>query len=291
MKISLKIKIIIGVVLVLLFFAVAGIYIYVVRDKLISNMNSGKIELDVENYKGIVEYSSDISFMLVVNKSNEVSNIIFLDKDSVEVLADKNIEGKSIEDASYSIMEILNNKGLASKNIILTSFQDNDSVNLIENAINKNLVIFGLASKVSHEKGNLSSRVEELNLESKSTDIDNVKVLYEYSRNLLLDDAYNKMDNSSTSEDVVVDAKDIYNQLVVYSKGEMDGFKVKVDNQEKNDPNGLLITDLESSRGRKVDSNSWYSITNSVVVADISIDGHEFCFNGSIDNYIEESCK
>ena len=66
MKISLKVKIIIGVVITLLFLIGIGIYIYVVRNNLISNMNSGKIELDIENYKGIVEYSSDISFMLVV---------------------------------------------------------------------------------------------------------------------------------------------------------------------------------------------------------------------------------
>ncbi len=290
-KIPLKFKILIVVVCIILFFAGVLVYVYVERDNLFSSIGSSNVKLDVEHYKGIVEYKGNVNFMFVINNSNVVSNIIFLDKKGVNILSDKNIEGKSIEGAVYSIIEILNNKNLLNKNIILVSYQDNDSVNLINNYINKNLVIFGSSSKVSYEEGKLSSRVLDFGLNSKSSDIDNVKELYKYSKGLLLDDAYNNMNDTSSSSDALVLAKDIYNQLVDYSKGYMDGYRVKVENQEKNDPNGLLITDLKSSNGKSVDSNSWYSITNSFVVAFISVDNHEFCFNGSVDNYKEGSCS
>ena len=71
----------------------------------------------------------------------------------------------------------------------------------------------------------------------------------------------------------------------------MDGYKIKVDNQEKNDPKGLLITDLEGKHGKVADSRSWYTIKNSLVVASISIDNNEYCFNGSVDNYSKGSCN
>ncbi len=288
-KVSLKYKVFLTVLCVTIFLIIGFVIIYMERDRLFSTLGSSNIELDYENYKGIVEYSADVNFMLVINKSNEVSNIIFLDENSISSLSDKKIEGMSIEKALYNIVELLNKDNLFNKNIILTSYQNNNCIDLVYNEVNKNLVIFGSSLKVNKNSENLSDRVNELKLEGGSLE-DNVKILYEYSKMLLLDESLENLE-SNVDDKGLEDAKDIYMQLVDYANGNMDGYKIKVDNQEKNDPKGLLITDLEGKHGKVADSRSWYTIKNSLVVASISIDNNEYCFNGSVDNYSKGSCN
>ena len=101
-KVSLKYKVFLTVLCVTIFLIIGFVIIYMERDRLFSTLGSSNIELDYENYKGIVEYSADVNFMLVINKSNEVSNIIFLDENSISSLSDKKIEGMSIEKALYN---------------------------------------------------------------------------------------------------------------------------------------------------------------------------------------------
>ncbi len=288
-KMSLKYKILLIVICVVIFLVVGVVFFFLEKDRLFSSLGSSNVELDYDNYKGIVEYSSDVNFMLVINNSNKVSNIIFLDKLSISTLADKKIEGMSIDKAVYKIIELLNEDKLFSKNIILTSYQDNDSIDLVYNEVNKNLVIFGSAAKVNKNSEDLSSRVNELKLNGGSRK-ENLKALYDYSKLLLLDKSLDMME-VNTDDNGLEDAKDIYMQLVDYANGNMDGYKIKVDNQEKDDPNGLLITDLKSEKGKVVDSRSWYSIKNFLVVASISIENNEYCFNGSVDNFSEGSCN
>ncbi len=286
-KISLKYKILICVLIIIIFIGLLVYFIYQRKDEFLSHIGSSNISLDEKNYKGSIELSGDVNIIFVINKDNKVSNIIFLDKSSINSLANKKIEGKNISDAMYDVINLLNENNLLTKNIILTNYQNNDCLNLIEENINKNLIIFGSHRTVSENSKTLKEKVESLNLESKDKDLDNVKVLYNYGRDLLLNESLD-----STNEDIsyLSEAQDIFRQLDKYAKGEMEGYKIKVENQQKDDPNGLIITDIKSESGLTPTSKSWYTISNYNVVADIDLDGHEYCFKDNVNNYIESAC-
>lgn len=288
-KTKYKVMIIVGIIVVIL--SVGGIFAYVERENLFSSMGSSNTEFVSSEYKGIVEYSGDVNFMFIVNNKDKVTNLVFLDKKALDVLKDKNIEGSNIESAVYDIVKILNEQNLFTKNIILTAYQNNDVLSLIEAQINKNLIVFGSNVQVSSQTSTLNEKLNILGLEAKGTDIENVEVLYKQSKNRLVEAAMSEK-NESNNISYIAEAQDIYTQLDNYAKGKMEGYKVVVENQQINDANGLLLENVKSKGGLVATDKSWYQISSSVVYADIALDDtHEYCFRGSADNYTEGACQ
>ncbi len=291
MYIKTKYKVMIVVGIIVLIATIAGIFAYIERERLFSSIGSSNAEFVDSSYEGVVEYSADVDFMFVINKEHKVSNLIFLEQKSLNALKDKNIEGSNIETAVYEAIRILNEEKLFTQNIILTSYQSNNCLSLVEAQVNKNLIVFGSNVKVSNQTLKLSERLSELGLESKGTDVENVKMLYDQSKNKLLESAMNNQ-SESNSVSYIAEAQDIYRQLDSYAKGQMEGYKVVVENQQRNDPNGLLLENVKSKNGLTPTDKSWYQIVSKVVYASIVLnDTHEYCFNGSADNYTEGACK
>ena len=99
-----KIMILVGAIVVL-----AIVIIGFIIKTVLENGKSINIELDQKNFLGAVEIKSDADFILLINENEKVSNIIFLNEESVILLSDKRIEGRSIEQAIKKIVDIMKN--------------------------------------------------------------------------------------------------------------------------------------------------------------------------------------
>lgn len=199
MSLENKTTIIITCVVALIF--IIGIVVLFGKGKisiLSNNKMSSTADFNRQTYKGIVEYSGDINFFFIVDNRNRVSNILFLGDDSIKILANKKIEGKNVEDATYDVIDLLNGKKLLSKNIVLTSYQDNDSVTLIEKGLNRSLVVFGSGIQISRDSRLFADRIRELGVATNGNgnEIDAIKSLYDYSQILLSNSSINNVNNS-----------------------------------------------------------------------------------------------
>src|SRR5574344_342718 len=143
-KIINLLEIIAVIVIVVL---VVGNFIY---KNYFAKMGTSSNSIDTSTYQGLIEVdlSSNPKFMLVINKSNKVSNIIFLNSSAL-VLKNKSIENNTMDKAINKIVEILNNKKyLDNTNITLVNYGYDEIYNNIKTLINKNLVIYGSNSAI-----------------------------------------------------------------------------------------------------------------------------------------------
>ena len=113
-----KKKLIILGVLFLFIIIVIGISltVYLAYKEITNN-----ISLEVDEYLTSVEVDSKYDFILYLNKKKRISNIIFLNYDSVNSLYKKNIEGNNIKDGIRLIVENINNDGIGEEEFNLIS--------------------------------------------------------------------------------------------------------------------------------------------------------------------------
>lgn len=153
---------------------------------LMSNRKSINIKLDTDNYLATTEVISKSNFILIINKDNKVSNIVFLNNESLN-LSNKNIEGKTIEEAVKLIVDHLKNNDEFNDNseFKLINYNNSSIYSNILEEFNKEFVIYGVDKNIKESSETLSSKITSLNLEVKDNELDNVETLYNYSKNLL----------------------------------------------------------------------------------------------------------
>lgn len=154
---------------------------------IISNSKSINIKLDKDNYLTSVGVDSKAKFILVINKKEKISNVLFLNKESVDFLANKKIEGKDFASASKIIVDSLKNNNDFEKDVDfnLVDYGNSSIYQNVKEELNKELVIYGVDKEIVDKNDTLSSKILELNLEDKGTDITNLEELYNYSIKML----------------------------------------------------------------------------------------------------------
>ena len=156
----------------------------------ILSMNSKSYDIKFDsNYKAYVGIKVNSDIILVINNKNKIANILFLNKDAVDTLANQKIEGKDIDTAIELIVDKLKNKGEFNngENLYLTSYVNNNIYSSILSNLNKNFVIYGIDNKLIEQTSNLSIKLDELNLRSENDELSNLKELYNCSKKLLKD--------------------------------------------------------------------------------------------------------
>lgn len=177
-----KIMILVGAIVVL-----AIVIIGFITKTVLENGKSINIELDQKNFLGAVEIKSDADFILLINENEKVSNIIFLNEESVSLLSDKRIEGRSIEQAIKKIVDIMknNNSFEKSNELLLVDYENSSLYTTVKNELNKELVVYGVDKQIAESSNNLQKKLEELNIKKQSNDESSLEQLYYYSQELL----------------------------------------------------------------------------------------------------------
>ena len=152
------------------------------------NNNSSEKKLDVDNYKSLVEISIDDKpdFMLIINKSNNIDHIFFLNEYS-KSLYNQNIEGKSIEDGMKILMQRLweeNSFNVDDSVVKLINYRDLGVYETIKSEINKNFVILGINGNVIELGGSISEVINDLGYNYKD-DKTSLEELDKYSKKVI----------------------------------------------------------------------------------------------------------
>lgn len=174
----------IGIILILIFFIIIlGIFV----KNILGNGKSSEIPLDENNFLGAVEVKASPNFILLINKKEKVSNIIFLNEESVDLFSNQRIEGKSIADATEKIVDIMKNENSFEKDseFILIDYENSEVFSTVKEEFNKQLVVYGVDNNITTTASNFQMRLNELNIAEQSNEKSNLEQLYDYSKKLL----------------------------------------------------------------------------------------------------------
>lgn len=153
-----------------------------------SSLGSSDSDISTD-YKTMTEFyiSNGPNFIIVIDKSDKVSNIIFLNKASI-CLYNKNIEKNTIEKALPKIIEAINsdtnNYFNGINRITLFDYGDELVYNKVKEELNRNLVVYGIKTNISEDKTSLKEKTNSLGI-NKETDKELLSGLSFYSKNLV----------------------------------------------------------------------------------------------------------
>lgn len=288
-----KQKIILIIAIIVIFVVSITVGGYFVLKKAMLKL-SDNISLDTDNYLTAVEVNSDVSFILLINNQQKISNIIYLNDKSVEGLYKKGIENNSYTKGIPLIIENLKNSNYFQENVILIDYGNEGVFSKIKEEFNKQFVIYGINKQITSDTTTLNNKVQSLGLTTEtSNQINNLKFLYSYSLDVI--SSYRKLDQEDEpkqSLDVTnIDqyASNVYNKLLTYSKD--------IESQTKDAPNGIDITTINASGDYQNElyalSDSWYYIDNFKVYAYIHFqqnnEDYNYCFAGTT-SYTKSIC-
>lgn len=167
---------IIIVSVLLLFFCVTNV---------MKSSKSNNIKLET-NYEDIIYVSDKAKFLMVVKK-DKVSNLLFLNKEASKSLANKKIEEKNVSEATELIIDHLKNDNLLNdtNNMEVKSLKQSSSYQKITSSFNKNLVVYGIRKEMVNGSFTLDVVMEECNMKEKTTELDNIEELYNYSKKIV----------------------------------------------------------------------------------------------------------
>ena len=150
------------------------------------NTKSVDIKLDT-NYKALIGIKVNSEVILVINQDDKVSNILYLNDESVTSLANQKIEGKDIPASIELVIDKLKNNGEFNngEKLILTKYEDNGVYSNLLQEINKEFVVYGIDNKIQENTGNITNKLNELNITTETLTKDNLIKLDEYSKKLL----------------------------------------------------------------------------------------------------------
>ncbi|MCI8347212.1 MAG: hypothetical protein HFJ12_04620 [Bacilli bacterium] len=251
------------------------------------------VELDTENYLTAIEVEGTANFILLVNKNYKISNIIYLNKKSVESLYHKKIEGKKIEKAIPSIVENLKNSKVFDddQSIILIDYGNQGIFSKVEEEFNKQFVIYGISKEITTDLNTIQNKLDQLNLEFNNNQEKDLQSLYYHSLDIISKSREDKDFNMDQERKENIDqyALNVYNKLLTYSSS--------ISNQTKDDLNGIDITTINATgdyeNEQYATKKSWYYIKDYKVYAylNFSIHGksYDYCFLGS-NQYTKDVC-
>lgn len=156
---------------------------------LLKNALLGSKSIDIKldtNYQDIIYISDNAKFLMVIN-DNKVSNLLFLNKESKDSLANKKIEKKNLDESIELIVDHLKNNNLLNdtNDIEIKSLKQSNFYSDIVNYYNKDLVIYGVSKKVMEGSFTLDTVIDEFHLKPKENELENLKELEKLSKSLL----------------------------------------------------------------------------------------------------------
>ncbi len=268
-----KKSLIIGIVLIL----IVGMIIvsYITLKEAILRLNNN-VSLDTKNYLTAVEINQEADFILLINNKKKISNVIYLNKESINSLYDKKIENKSIEDAVEIIMENLGQK----TKIEITNYKDTGVFNEFCNEINKQLVISAIPNELIKKTSTLEEKITMLNLSSDKDQDSMLKALFYYSLDQI-NDKFKNLDKPISEQQVNEYATNLYEQLLIYQEN--------ISKQNSTNLEPIAITNINATKDYDAQlyatDKSWYYIKDNKVYAYINFNidevSYDYCFLGS----------
>ncbi len=253
---------------------------------------SDNIKLDTDNYLTSVEVKSNANFILLINKKEKVSNIIFLDENSVKSLYKKKIEGNSIEEAIRLIVDNLKSNNIidTNSNFQLIDYGNSNIFSKVKEEFNKEFVIYGIEKDISSGTTTIKDKMLELGQDDRNNEKDNLSSLYDYSLNNISNYMNNDTSVSIKEEDIDKYATNVYNKLV--------GYSANITSQDVNSKDGIDITTINATSDYTNElyalKDSWYYIENGKVFAYIKFNyknkNYDYCFKGN-ESYINSNCQ
>ena len=112
---------------------------------------------------------------------------MFLNSKSVSTLANKKIEGKPYDKAIELIVDKLKNaeEFNHSNSLYLIKYDDGGNYSKVLEQFNKQFVIYGVDKSVVEQTSTINLKLDELKLDKTNNVPDNLKLLYDFSKNNL----------------------------------------------------------------------------------------------------------
>lgn len=182
-KIPIWLRVIEVLIIVIIIIAIAYFKYY---KEYLASLGSSDIRI-TEKYKTMTEFyiSNGPNFILVIDQNNKVSNILFLNKESI-CLYNKNIEKSNINQAISKIIQIINNDNYFNSinNITLFDYGDELVYNDIKEQTNKNIELYEISTAIIDNKTTIEEKADSLNIAAK-TKKDLLAGISYYSKNLV----------------------------------------------------------------------------------------------------------
>lgn len=178
----MKKKLVLGTVIAILIVAILVGIITVLS----INTKSKNIKLDT-NYKAIIGIKVNSEALLVINQKDKVSNILYINEESVKTLANQKIEGKDIPTAIELIVDKLKNSNEFNNGseLELTKYEDNSIYSTVLQELNKEFVVYGVDNKIIEKDSTIQEKLNELNITTKGDIKEDLISLDNYSKKLL----------------------------------------------------------------------------------------------------------
>ncbi len=285
-----KIFIILEVVIILAVVVIGGIVQY---KKYQNDLGSSVRLFTYKNYKTAVRLkNSNIDVIILINKKNEISNLVFLTNNS-KVLYNKNIEGNELEVGVEKIIKTLQDMSYIDDDLVIINYKDKAVFRRIVSIIDKSLQDKNIVIKIEKKQKNIQSLASEFNLSANKEN----KILSEvyYNKNLINDfiQEEDKKENQNDNKNKNINYQEytdvVYKKLLDY-KGQNG-----IVNQDISSKIDISKIPVDVDKNIYPEQDSWYYIKNGNIYAyiKVKIEGKikDFCYNGSIDNVEEGVCN
>ena len=288
MKVN-KYRIILEVVILI------GLLIYAFYNYMLPNYNkifgSSDKFINTSKYVDFIEYKiGDTDFGIVLDKNKKIYHLIYFDKNSI-VLYNKNIENNDIDVVNNQIIRNLIENDLLKKDSNITLIKYNDKYyNEVYKSFNKYLNKYHLNNNINKDNNKLINKAKTISNENIDSDSYALFVMDLYSKELVDNNKNNKEKKDLTKEEAKEYTNNIYKKIEKFMNTN------NIDNLDKNNDK-LNLTEVAGDKDNiyKATKNSYFYIKTRKVYAYIAIrdlnNTYSYCYNGSIDDYVEGECK
>lgn len=172
--------------ILLVFICIVVIVLGVIVKGILGGKKSINMPLNEAEVLGAVEIKASPNFILLINKKERVSNIIFLNEESVNLLSNQGIEGKTIEAVVEKIVDMMKNKDsfFKTSEFVLVHYDNTKIFSIIKEEMNKQFVVYGIEKEVITTHTSFEEKLESLNIKKDVTK-SSLTQLYNYSQQLL----------------------------------------------------------------------------------------------------------
>lgn len=255
------------------------------------SIGSSEKLFSAKNYATSVEVNvaSGPEFFLIINKSNEVTNI-FIENKLAGPIVNQDIEGKTIEKAIPEIFQkLIDANQIDMQTINIINYNDATVSKKIISLVKKTLEENAKSAQIVESTSTLQTKAEILKIEE--TDEEEILwTLYLKSTSIIDSLSKNSHSNQSTitKENASIYADNIYQKLITYM--------MNANVQEQDINNTVMpIQYIPGNNENTIyaSSDSWYYIKNYKIYAEITITGtqnYTFCYMGSTMDKKEGMC-
>lgn len=251
-----------------------------------------------ENYKTSLEIkvSAGAEFFVIFDKQNIIS-YIFFENQQAAILANQNIETKSLEDGITDIInKLIESNQITTNPITIINYGEKETFSKALSTIRTTLITKNIQADVIEQESSLAQKKEELNIPGEKED-DVLWALYIKSMDII-----DKMPKEKNSEKTLEEEKTISKEMAIsyadtiYQKLNTYMLNANIKNQNINDMN-MPIQYIPGNPENNLfpTTDSWYYIKEYKIYAEISIPSesskYTFCYQGTKESRKEGTCK